>query len=94
MDAVDSTGLVIPVSVWIKHLETTDVAGDAAATSSQRSVVVMEPVDRTTATLCFNHQVLEHTLQSYNRWVPRRLAGAQSVSYVTLCLFSLMFRVQ
>ena len=56
MDAVDSTGLVIPVSVWIKHLETHGVSD---ATSSPRCVVVMEPVDRTTATLFFDSKVRE-----------------------------------
>ena len=45
MDAVDASGLVIPVSVWLKNLD------------GERSVVVMEPVERNTATFTFDCNV-------------------------------------
>ena len=53
MDAIDSTGLVIPVSVWVRRLDT----------ESARCLVVMEPVERTTARAIFNSSVsLSHTI--------------------------------
>ncbi|XP_064652931.1 PAS domain-containing serine/threonine-protein kinase-like isoform X2 [Lineus longissimus] len=45
MDAVDSSGLVIPVSVWIRNLKSD---GEA------RCLVIMEPVERTTAKVTFD----------------------------------------
>ena len=45
MEAVDASGLVIPVSVWLKNLE------------GQRCLVVMEPVERNTATFMFDSDV-------------------------------------
>ena len=40
-------GLVMPVSVWVKKLDSTE----------PRCVVVMEPVDRTTAKVAFDATV-------------------------------------
>ncbi|CAH1774481.1 unnamed protein product [Owenia fusiformis] len=45
MEAVDSTGLVIPISVWMKKM---DYDGEP------RAVAVMEPVERTTANITFD----------------------------------------
>ena len=47
MEAIDDSGLVIPVSVWIKRLDT----------EAPRCLVVMEPVERTTAKLTFDATV-------------------------------------
>ena len=48
MDAVDSSGLVMPVSVWIKKLD---------VESADRCLVVIEPVERSTATVTFDSTV-------------------------------------
>ena len=48
LDAIDSTGLIIPVSVWVRKLDIDDV---------DRCVVVMEPVERSTASVTFDSSV-------------------------------------
>lgn len=48
MDAVDKNGLVLPVSLWIKRLE---------RDGEPRCLVVMEPVERTVATVRFDANV-------------------------------------
>ena len=80
MDAIDSSGLVIPVSVWVKKLPSsssvneppdvgdppeggTDTSTWEAPTpggmnqSEPRCLVVMEPVERTTANVTFDSSV-------------------------------------
>ena len=47
-------GLVMPVSVWVKKLEAQD----------PRCVVVMEPVDRTTASVSFDSNVSSEIFRS------------------------------
>ncbi|ELT87971.1 hypothetical protein CAPTEDRAFT_201682, partial [Capitella teleta] len=44
MDAIDSSGLVVPISLWVRRLDT----------SEPRCLVVMEPVDRYSAVLTFD----------------------------------------
>ena len=44
MDAVDKNGLILPVSLWVKKLETS---------KQPRCLVVMEPVERTVAVVKF-----------------------------------------
>ena len=51
VDAIDATGLVIPVSVWVKKLNTTE--------GKPRCLVVMEPVERTTAKVIFDSTVIK-----------------------------------
>jgi PAS domain-containing serine/threonine kinase len=48
MDAVDSTGLVIPISVWTKKLP---------PSKPPKCIIVMEPVERTTAKVTFDSTV-------------------------------------
>ena len=48
VDAVDKNGLVLPVSMWIKRLE---------LDREPRCLVVMEPVERTVATVKFDCNV-------------------------------------
>ncbi len=48
VDAVDATGLVIPISVWVKRLNSDE---------GPRCLVVMEPVERTTANVTFDSTV-------------------------------------
>jgi len=67
MDAVDSSGLVVPVSVWSYKLNdvnaTTDTQGyhrsATIATSSyrRRRLVVLEPVNSVTAHVVFDSRV-------------------------------------
>ncbi|KAL4217724.1 hypothetical protein ACF0H5_022464 [Mactra antiquata] len=45
VDAVDKNGLILPVSMWVKKLETS---------REPRCLVVMEPVERTVATVKFS----------------------------------------
>nr|XP_011431433.3 PAS domain-containing serine/threonine-protein kinase isoform X1 [Crassostrea gigas] len=45
VDAIDSNGLIMPISVWVKKLE---------QEAEQRALVVMEPVERTVAMVTFN----------------------------------------
>ena len=47
-DAMDSNGLVIPISLWMKKLTSDD---------NPRCLVVMEPVERTSATFSFDSKV-------------------------------------
>ena len=47
MDAVDSTGMVVTVSVWAQRINI----------DPPRSVVVLEPVERTTACVTFDSTV-------------------------------------
>ena len=49
MDAIDSNGLVMPISVWVKRLE---------QEAEPRALVVMEPVERTVAMVTFNAEVI------------------------------------
>ena len=49
MDAVDSSGLVIPISLWVTHLP--------VESTEPRCLVVMEPVERTKATVTFDGSV-------------------------------------
>ena len=58
MDAVDATGLVIPVSVWVKKLDTEE----------GRCIVVMEPVERSTASVRFDSSVSHHSFYVNNTW--------------------------
>lgn len=51
MDAIDSTGLVIPISVWTRRVPSSD---------TPRCIVVMEPVERTTASVTFDSTVSYH----------------------------------
>jgi PAS domain-containing serine/threonine kinase len=44
VDAVDKNGLILPVSMWVKKLETS---------KQPRCLVVMEPVERTVAVVKF-----------------------------------------
>lgn len=48
VDAVDSNGLILPVSMWVKKLE---------ILKEPRCLCVMEPVERTVATVKFNTEV-------------------------------------
>ena len=47
MDAVDASGLVIPISLWVRSLDTAE----------PRCLVVMEPVERCTAAVTFDSKV-------------------------------------
>ena len=47
MDAVDSTGMVVTVSVWAQRINI----------DPPRSIVVLEPVERTTACVTFDSTV-------------------------------------
>lgn len=48
VEAVDKTGLVLPVSMWVKRLE---------PSTEPVCLVVMEPVERTVAELHFDQKV-------------------------------------
>ena len=71
MDAIDSSGLVIPVSVWVKKLpsspsvseQVADVAG-CEVSSEPRCLVIMEPVERTTANITFDSTVSSEKTQT------------------------------
>ena len=56
MDAKDSSGLIIPISVWVRKL----------GTEAPRSLVVMEPVDRIVANIRFDGKVGIHGLIEQN----------------------------
>ena len=49
MDAIDASGLVIPVSVWVRKLDMEEA----------RCLVIMEPVERSTAEVTFDSSVRE-----------------------------------
>ena len=49
MDAVTSYGVEFPVSVWMKKI--------SVSSTSMRVIVVMEPVERTSACFSLDHQV-------------------------------------
>lgn len=49
MDAVTSYGVEFPVSVWMKKV--------SVSADSLRVIVVLEPVERTSARFSINHQV-------------------------------------
>lgn len=56
MDATDSNGLIMPISVWVKRLE---------QETEHRAVVVMEPVERTVAMVTFNTEVFQIVTNFY-----------------------------
>lgn len=55
VDAIDSNGLIMPISVWVKKLD---------QETEQRALVVMEPVERTVAMVTFNAEVYFGILNS------------------------------
>ena len=58
MDAIDSDGVNVPVSVWIKPLlDANDDDVDAAGDAPLRSIVVMEPVELSEGLLTFTRAV-------------------------------------
>ena len=58
MDAIDSDGVNVPVSVWIKPLlGANDDDVDAAGDATLRSIVVMEPVELSEGLLTFTRAV-------------------------------------
>lgn len=58
MDAIDSNGLVMPISVWVKRLE---------QEAEPRALVVMEPVERTVAMVTFNAEVIKRDFSHLNK---------------------------
>ncbi|XP_013389166.1 PAS domain-containing serine/threonine-protein kinase isoform X1 [Lingula anatina] len=78
-DAVDSSGVVVPVSLWLKKLPVTE--------GELRCIAVMEPVERTTASVTFDSTgtVLlcdqqMASLHGYNS--PNDLIGTKLTSYI------------
>lgn len=57
MDAVDSSGCSMPVSVWVRKL----------ANEEKRCLVAMEPVQRTNAKVTFNTKVCHYNKNTFSK---------------------------